>query len=189
MKADGRTLGVGVVEDMFQPQIWNNYSVYKMKAQLDIASTTIYQTSDGNLSARNVLTNLQNGDFIIHAANQPITPVNVAPRGFERFKTLSDMWGKAAQDITSTPDAIAGNTMPSGTAFRQVAMLNTETHSYFDYITECKGNYLELLYREYILPYEQRQLDSEEEIVAILDVNERSNGSTTELPISASPTS
>jgi hypothetical protein len=171
-KADGRTLGVGVVEDMFQPQIWHNYNIKKMKDQLDLASTTILATSDGNLAARNVLSNLQNGDFVIHAVNQPITAINLAPQGVEGLQALSEMWQKAAEDITSTPDAISGSTMPSGTAFRQVAMLNTEAHSYFDYITECKGNYIEYLYREYIIPYIMKQLETTEEIVAVLDTQE-----------------
>ena len=171
-KTAGRTQGVGVVEDMFEPQIWTNYSVKQMKDQLDLASKTIYQTSDGNFAARNVLTNLQNGDFLIHAANSPVTPINVAPQGFESLQNLTMSWKQIGEDITSTPDAISGNTMPSGTAFRQVAMLNTEAHSYFDYITENKGNYLEDLYREYIIPYIIKQLDTADEIVAILSTEE-----------------
>lgn len=172
VKADGRTLGVGVVEDMFEPQIWHNYNVKKMKDQLDLASITIFQSSDSNLAARNVLTNIQNGDFVVHAANQPITPVNVQPQGVQGLQALSEMWKRVAQEITSTPDAISGDTMPSGTAFRQVALLNTEAHSYFDYITECKGNYLEFLYREYFIPYIVKQLENTDEIVAILDSHE-----------------
>lgn len=171
-KVAGRTLGVGVVEDMFEPQIWSNYSVKQMKDQLDLASKTIYQTADGNFAARNVLTNLQNGDFLVHAVNSPVTPINVAPQGYESLQNLMGSWKQLGEDITSTPDAIAGNTMPSGTAFRQVAMLNTEAHSYFDYITENKGNYLEFLYREYIIPYLTKQLDTSEEIVAILSTQE-----------------
>jgi hypothetical protein len=77
-----------------------------------------------------------------------------------------------AEQKTSTPDAIQGDTMPPGTAFRQVAVLNTEAHSYFDYITENKGNYLEFLYREYIIPFITRQLDNDDEIVALLDSHE-----------------
>jgi hypothetical protein len=171
-KTKGRTLGVGVVEDMFQPQIWHNYGAKKIKDQLDLASTTIFQSSDGNLAARNVLTNLQNGDFIIHAVNQPITPVNAAPQGVQGWQEYMEMGKGVAEQITSTPEAIQGDTMPSGTAFRQVAMLNTEAHSYFDYITENKGNYLEFLYREYFIPFITKQLDNTDEIVAILDSHE-----------------
>lgn len=171
-KTKGRTLGVGVVEDMFEPQIWHNYAAKKIKDQLDLASVTILQSSDGNLAARNVLNNLQNGDFIVHALNQPITPINVQPQGVEGWQQYQASAKAVAEQITSTPDAIQGNTMPSGTAFRQVAMLNNEAHSYFDYITENKGNYLEFLYREYIIPFIKRQLDHTDEIVALLDSHE-----------------
>ena len=171
-KTKGRTLGVGVVEDMFQPQIWHNYGAKKIKDQLDLASTTIFQSSDGNLAARNVLNNLQNGDFIIHAVNQPITPVNAAPQGVQGWQEFMEMGKGVAEQITSTPDAISGDTMPSGTAFRQVALLNTEAHSYFDYITENKGNYVEFLYREYFIPYIVKQLYNTDEIVATLDSHE-----------------
>jgi hypothetical protein len=171
-KVKGRPLGFGVVEDMFQPQIWHNYGAKKIKDQLDLASTTIFQSSDANLAARNVLTNLQNGDFIIHAVNQPITPVNAAPQGVQGWQEYMEMGKGVAEQVTSTPDAISGDTMPSGTAFRQVALLNTEAHSYFDYITENKGNYLEFLYREYFIPYIVKQLDNTDELVATLDSHE-----------------
>lgn len=172
-KADGRALGVGVVEDMFQPQIWHNYNIKKMKDQLDFASTTILQTTDGNLAARNVLTNLQNGDFLVRqVGTEPITAINAAPLGVQGLQALSEMWQKVAEDITSTPDAISGNNLPSGTAFRQAALQNSEAHSYFNYITQCKGNYIEFLYREYIIPFIMSQLETEDQIIAMLDTQE-----------------
>ncbi len=78
-------------------------------------------------------------------------------------------WQNQAKEITSTPDAISGNTMPSGTAYRQVAILNQESHSLFELMTENKGLALEEMFREWIIPFMRKQLNSKDEIVAMLD--------------------
>lgn len=171
-QADGRTLGVGVVEAMFQPQIWYNYNALLAKKQLDLASTTILQTMDRDLTAKNVLTNMQSGDFLVHAPQGDVTPINFAPQGVAALQASNEVINRLAESITSTPDGIQGNTPPSGTAFRTVAMLNTEAHSYFDYITENKGNYIESLYREYVIPFIASQLSTSDEIVAVLSSEE-----------------
>ena len=51
-EVDGRGLGVGVVEDLFEAQVWTNDGVMKKKDMLEIAGKIILQTSDGNIAAQ-----------------------------------------------------------------------------------------------------------------------------------------
>ena len=45
-EVDGRGLGVGVIEDLFEAQVWTNYSVKQKKDMLDLAGKIIFQTTD-----------------------------------------------------------------------------------------------------------------------------------------------
>ena len=59
--------------------------------------------------------------------------------------------------------------MPSGTAARQVELLQQESHSLFELMTENKGIAIEEMWRRFVIPFIKKQLDTKEEIVATLD--------------------
>jgi hypothetical protein len=65
-EVDGRGLGVGVVEDLFEAQVWTNDSVKKKKDILELAGKIIWQTSDQSIAAKNVLTDIENGTILQH---------------------------------------------------------------------------------------------------------------------------
>ena len=169
IKEDGRAMGIGAVEHLFQAQWMANHSIKLAKDQLELVSKIIYQTADKNYAGRNALTAIENGDIFIHDDNKPITQVNNTGHDLTSLQNFMVQWQNQAKEITSTPDAISGNTMPSGTAYRQVAILNQESHSLFELMTENKGIALEEMFREWIIPYIKTKLNTKEEIVAILD--------------------
>lgn len=171
IKEDGRAMGIGAVEHLFEAQWMVNHSAKLIKDQLDLVSKVIFQTSDTNYVGRNALQNIENGDIMIHAINQPLTQVNNGSHDLTSLQNFANEWRGQAKEITSTPDAISGNTMPSGTAYRQVAILNQESHSLFELMTENKGLSIEDMMREYIIPFIKTKLDTTDEIVAVLDSN------------------
>lgn len=169
IKEDGRALGIGAVEHLFQAQWMSNHSVKLYKDQMELISKVIFQTADKNYAGRNALTAIENGDIMIHDVNSPLTQVNNQGHDLTSITNFMVQWQNQAKEITSTPDAISGNTMPSGTAYRQVAILNQESHSLFELMTENKGLALEEMFREWIIPYIRKQLNNKDEIVAMLD--------------------
>jgi len=169
LKEEGRIQGIGAVEYLFDSQWMVNHSAKAMKDQLDLASKLIFQTADVNFVGRNVLKSIENGDILTHAPNAPLTQINNGSHDITSLQNFSTMWINNANSITSTPDAISGNTMPSGTAYRQVAVLNQEAHSLFELMTENKGFYIELMMREFVLPFVKKSLNTTDEISATLD--------------------
>lgn len=169
LKEEGRTQGIGAVEYLFESQWMVNHSAKAMKDQLDLASKLIFQTADVNFVGRNVLKSIENGDILTHAPNAPLTQINNGSHDITSLQNFSTMWSNNAKEIVSTPDAISGNTMPSGTAYRQVAVLNQEAHSLFELMTENKGFYIELMMRQFVIPYVKKSLDTTAEISATLD--------------------
>lgn len=168
IEEDGQTLSIGAVQHLFEAQWMMNHSVKAMKDQLDLASKLIFQTSDGNFIGQNALTAIETGDILTHAVNEPLTQLQNNSHDITAIQNFAGQWKALSQEITSTPDSIAGNTMPSGTAYRQVAILNQESHSLFGLMTQNKGLYVEQMLREYVIPYILKQLDTTDEVKATL---------------------
>ena len=169
IKEDGRTLGIGAVEHAFEAQWMTNDSARAIKNHLDIASKLIFQTSDGTFIGRNVLTTIEQGDIMIHKQNQPLTQINNGSHDITSLISFSQQWQNLAKEITSTPEAIRGDTMTSGTAWRQVEALRMESHSLFEIMRENKGLHVEDMLRTYVIPYLKKEIKKKHSIVAELD--------------------
>jgi hypothetical protein len=172
IEEDGRVMAIGAVEHLFEAQWMVNHSVKAIKDQLDLASKLIFQTSDGSFVGQNVLQAIETGDIMIHSPNQPLTQIANNSHDITSLQNYSQQWQTLAQQITSTPDAISGGTMPSGTAYRQVAVLNQEVHNFFDMMIENKALYLEEMLRTYILPFLKTKFNTSEEISATLGMED-----------------
>lgn len=169
IKEDGRTMGIGAVEHLFEAQWMVNHNAKAIKDQLDLASKMFFQTSDGNFVGQNTLSNIETGDILVHATNQPLTQVNNGSHDITQAQSMLNMWKGLAQEITSTPDALMGSNAPSGTAWRQVEALQQEAHSLFELMTENKGLAIEEMLRKYVLPHLKKKLNTVEEVSATLD--------------------
>jgi hypothetical protein len=165
---DGRALGIGAVEHLFNAQWMTNHSAKLIKDQLDLASKIIFQTADDSYLGRNALTNIETGDIMIHKPNSPLAQVNNQSHDISSLQSFSNQWQNLAKEITSTPDAISGATQPAGTAYRTVAILNQESHSLFELMTENKGLAIERMCRRFIIPYIKKKMNNKDEITAIL---------------------
>lgn len=166
---DGRTLAIGAVENLFEAQWMVNHSQKNIKDTLDLASKVFMQTADGGFVGKNVLSALETGDILVHKENMPLTRVandNATIVAFQNFKTD---WQQLANEINSTPDSVKGNTLPSGTPYSLGAFLGAQANSLFEQMTENKGLYLEEMLRTYVLPFVKKQMDTSDEVVAILD--------------------
>jgi len=168
IKEDGQTLSIGAVQHLFEAQWMANHSVKLIKDQLDLASKLIFQTQDGNFVGQNALEAVETGDILVHEPNSPLSAIQNNSHDIASIQNYQAQWMNIAKEITSTPDSIAGNTMPSGTAYRQVAILNQESHSLFEIMTENKGLYVEQMLREFIVPFLKTQMDTNKEIAATL---------------------
>jgi hypothetical protein len=79
------------------------------------------------------------------------------------------MWKNLAQEQTATPDVMRGESFPSGTAWRQAAIVQQESYSNFSIMVENKGLALEEMCRRWITPFILSKMDTTEEISATLD--------------------
>ncbi len=169
IKEDGRAQGIGAVEHLFEAQWMTNHTQKNLKDYLDIASKLIMQTSDGNFVGQNVLSAIENGDILIHGTNQPLTLVNTTKADITSLQNFGAQWQVLAKEIVATPDAIAGETQPSGTAWRAIEAQRQEAHSLFELMTENKGLHIVDMFTNFVIPSFKKDLDTPDELAALLD--------------------
>lgn len=168
IKEEGRTQSIGAVEHLFESQWMHNHSIKTIKDQLDLASKLIFQTSDGKFIGQNVLSNIEQGDILIHQPNEPLTQIANTP-DITSLQSFGQQWRNIGNEATGISEAMLGASPKSGTAWRQTEALLQESHSLFELMTENKGLYIEEMLRKYIIPHLKKKIDTTEEVSAILD--------------------
>ncbi len=169
IKEDGRSQSIGAVENLFEAQWMVNHTKKQIKDQLDLASKLIFQTSDGNFVGQNALNDIETGDVLIHAVNQPLTQVANNSHDITALQNYGGEWKQLGTEINGISESMMGNTAPSGTAWRQVEALLNESHSLFEMMVENKGIHIEEMLRVYVIPFLKKQMDNSDEITAILE--------------------
>lgn len=171
IEEDGRTLGIGAVEHLFEAQWMTNVSVAQIRDQLELASKLLFQTSDGNFVGQNALTNIQNGQVLIHAPSMPLTQLSNRA-DIAAMQSFLGQWQTQGNAITNISESMLGANPPSGTAWRQTEALLNESRSLFELMTENKGLAIEKMMTEFVIPYLKKQMDTTDEISATLTAHQ-----------------
>lgn len=171
-EVDGSVALRGSVKTLFDAQWMQNHTAKAIKDQLDLASKLIFQTSDPTFVGQNVLTAIENGDILIHRANEPLTQIANTSHDITSLQNFGVQWKQLGNEITGISESMLGATAPSGTAWRQVDQLLQESHSLFELMTENKGLYVEEMLREFVIPHLKKKMDTTDEVTATLKAHD-----------------
>lgn len=168
----GRALGRGAVEELFEPQVWVNYSEIAKTEMLDQVSKIIYQTADQSFKARNDTTEMKSGDVLTYADGKPLSLLNTQAPNVAAFNEAIKSWDEQAQQIASASPAITGEDTPSGMPFELGQLLNQEAHSLHQYRKERLGIFVTEVYRDWIIPKVQKAVASGDKWMSCLSLDE-----------------
>jgi len=165
---DGSISLWGAVKRKFQAQWMKNHTIQLTKEQLELASKIFFQTSDPNFVGKNALTNIQNGEVLTYAQNQPLTQINNKP-DIAALQSFGKEWEQQGAQGTGISESMMGDTAPSGTAWRQIEALLQESHSLFKEMRQNKDLAIEEMCNDFIAPFIAKKMDTDEEISATLE--------------------
>ncbi len=149
---EGFGLGIGIVESSLESQrVINNYVISQYNA-VELAGKTVMVSDSDSLNKSNAFSNILNGEVLRINRGESISSLNLSPSAFPAFSGLIEQWDRQAERATSTYEAVTGETMPSGTPFRSLAIQNQEGNSTFTYRIEEVGLFLEEIINDWILP-------------------------------------
>lgn len=173
-KIYGRALGLGGVEELFEPQIWTNYGMIRKKDMLDSASKTLLKTTDPAIMAKHPsgLKNLGNLEFVEIEEGKDVGVLDTYPRNIDLFDKSVAEWEEHAQRVGGATEALMGETPPSGTPFRLNERVVAEGKGLHEYRLGKYAKWIEELYRDLFIPYMQKQIVNGAKFLSTLSLEE-----------------
>ena len=158
-KVSGRWLGVGVVEELFEPQIALNQSTNLQNKSSYWAALKLFQTRDQAVN-RNLSTDVRNGEVL--NVDSEITPINMASsENLAFFNQQDQKWMRNRDELTFSYDVVQGERLPAGTPLGSAQIAMTQTLSYFEQIQENIAMAIKELLYEVIIPQFEKENNTE----------------------------
>jgi len=157
-KVDGRWLGIGVPEVLYDAQVRLNELMHLQVQASYWASKRIFQSQDEGI-ASNVLTEVTNGD-VLHIES-PVEPVATEERNLAAYNHERAVWMKNRQEQTFANTPIKGERMPAGTTLGETQLASRMAQAYFTLIQEVIAEDLKDYLKETVVPYFKDDRDNE----------------------------
>jgi hypothetical protein len=158
-KISGRDLGMGVVEAGEESQVWTNDAVQKEQSAMELASKIIGKTNSKKIG-NNLTTDYDNGSVMVLEEGKTFDVMQLLPAGLPtEFQNLINKWWSQYERVTSSYDAVRGETPPSGQPYRLQALVANSGGSHFDYRREEWGIFLTELFQDWVFPYVEKKLN------------------------------
>lgn len=151
-------IGRGVVEDGFEAQIWTNDAVVKERDIMEIASKVFWKTTDDSVED-NSLIGLDTGSIIHLQDGKDFVQVNAVPTSLPQISQVIQKWDEQYQRVSSSFDSVTGESMPSRTPFRTVAVLNEAGSSMFNLKREEFGIFITEIIYDWVLPHLSKKIN------------------------------
>jgi hypothetical protein len=168
-KIYGRALGFGGVEELFQPQIWTNYSIIQLKEMLDVASMMMLQTADTSFETRNKITEMEKG---VHEDGKPISQIVFQPQNIQAFENAVVEWETHARTTGSANDAQLGVSPDSGTPFALQNLIVGQGQGLHEWRKGKIATFMAEIYRDWVLSYFIREMNKGQEWLSELTLDE-----------------
>lgn len=168
----GRALGSGGAEELFEPQVWTNYGMIRMKEMLDSASKTILKTTDSAVTKRQKVKDMDNLEVVVLEQGADLSQVDTYPRNFAIFDRWNESLQEYAQLAGSASDPVLGESSVSGTPFRAQERVVFEGKGIHEYRREKYATFIEKVYQEWIIPAITKELRKGTKFLSELSLDE-----------------
>lgn len=168
----GRACGVSEVEDLFEPQVWTNYSAIKIKAILDAAALVLFQTSDKKYAKDNKITNLEPNTILTHEQGGEISRVDNTVQNLAAFTNHQIGLENDARIMGSASDAQLGTNPVSGTPFALQDLVVQQGQGIHEWRQGKIATFISEIYRDWILKYLVKEMNAGQKFLDELSVDE-----------------
>ena len=156
-EVSGRALGRGVVEEGEEAQVWTNDAVQKKQSAMELSGKIILKTNSKKIG-NNVMTDMDNGHIVVLEDGKDLNTVNLINGALPQFTETVQEWWSQYERVTSSYDAVRGETPPSGQPYRLQALVSQTGSSHFDYRREEEGIFLKELFYDWVFPEIKKKL-------------------------------
>jgi hypothetical protein len=152
VRSRGRACGRSVVERLFEPQVWTNYSAIKLKQLMD-AALTVFTTTDPELAGQ-PLTGVKANQILKLNDGKTLQKVDGTVQNTTLFSNNQVRQENNARILGSASDAQLGTNPVSGTPFSLQALVVQQGQGIHEYKQgKIATFFADVLYRDWILQY------------------------------------
>lgn len=169
---EGRALGRGGIEELFEAQIWTNWDEIKITEMLASASKTLHFSDDPTFKSRNNLTNVNNNEVFSLQEGRKIQQIDTYPRNLQVFNDSVERWQNQAQMLGSASEALMGEAPTSGTPFKLYEAQQIEGKGMHKYRQGKLAVFMDEIYRDWILPHLAREICKPQNFLSELSIDE-----------------
>ena len=156
----GRACGKSIVESLFEPQVWNNYSAIRIKEMLDAAALNLFYSDDDDI-ANQKLTNLKTNTVLKLNQGKQLGKVDTSPRDITSFTNHQIKLENEARTLGSASEASLGKNPNAGTPFALQNLIVQEGNGIHEYRQGKIASFVaDQLYRDWILGYLVREMNN-----------------------------
>jgi hypothetical protein len=158
VRVNGRALGLGVVEELFDAQRRVNQIKNDTAVSMQISSKHLFQTPDETIE-KNIMQDLLNGDII--KSKNGITPISNEERNIAAWNSELQTWGENARANANAFEALTGEELPSSQTLGGQQLTTMQGAKFFDFMRENLGMFFSEVLMDWVLPMFEKQLPKE----------------------------
>lgn len=167
----GRTLGFGAIEELFEPQVWTNFAEIHIVGMLEHASKVLYKTTDQKLKGQN-LGNKKNGSVLELSEGKDLTQVDTTPRNLTAFSNYVVEMHEHASEMGAASDLFLGQQPNAGTPFKSVETQLVEGKSLHIWRQGRIAVFMDEIYRDWVLPQLSKEITKGSKFLSELSADE-----------------
>jgi len=158
MSIYGRALNKGGIEELFEPQMWVNYSMIQLKDMLDVASLMLLKTNDPEIAGQNNIKDLSPGEIIKMRDGSDLSQVQFQVINETAFYNSIGKWEALARATGSASESSLAVTPTSGTPFALEQLKTSNGLQEHDYQRNKLADFIGEVYRDCILPILSKEM-------------------------------
>lgn len=168
----GRALGFGAIEELFEAQVWTNFSEIANLGMLKIASKTFFKTTDPKFKNKNNIADAENGQVFDLQNGADFAQVDNYPRNSAVFEKSVEKWEEHANVMGAASDLFLGQQPTAGTPFKSVETQLVEGKSLHRWRQGKIATFVDEIHRDWIIPYIAKELSKGQKFLAELSSDE-----------------
>lgn len=171
-KLRNRALAFGGVEEIFDQQVWTDYSIIRKKDILDAVSKIIRVTDDPGFANKNKIRDMENNQVVTIQQNARLETMQVTAPNVELFNQWVEELEISAQTTTGATDALQGKEGSAGKPFRLEALQVQQGMGLHEYRRGKYATFIAEIYDDWILPDIGKEITKGVQFLATLSGDE-----------------
>jgi hypothetical protein len=193
---EGCDFGVGVWQELFEPQIWTNEAVIGEKVAMDLAGKVVLVTNKKDLPSG---AELRDGETIELDGDEYLKSLQLMPSALPEFQNQIDNWFANIQRDQSAYPGVTGEEPKASTPFQSLALQASQSGSIFNKRRDQDGYFILEVLMDWVIPFIIKKINKDHKLTASYSNAERQqldqaiiedhvNNSAREAILSADPT-